>query len=89
MAHVIKSVELPSKVVLLYVEQGIISGIPILFLHAVADSWHSFERLLPHLPESIHAIALTQRGHGDASRPEKGYRPCDFAADLLAFMEIL
>ncbi|WP_082107680.1 alpha/beta fold hydrolase [Methanosarcina sp. 1.H.A.2.2] len=89
MAPVIKSVELPGKVVLQYVEQGDVSGVPVLFLHAIADSWHAFERLLPHLPGYIHAIALTQRGHGDASRPEAGYRPRDFAADLLVFMDIL
>jgi len=89
MVFVTKSVELPNRVVLPYVEQGDISGVPVLFLHAVADSWRSFERLLPNLPKSIHAIALTQRGHGDASRPEAGYQPHDFAADLLAFIDVL
>jgi len=45
--------------------------------------------VLPHLPESIRAFALTQRGHGDASRPAAGYRVHDFAADLAAFMDAL
>jgi non-heme chloroperoxidase len=58
-------------------------------LHGITDSWRSFELVLPHLPDSIHAIALTQRGHGDASRPAAGYRPHDFAADLAAFMDAL
>ena len=44
---------------------------------------------LPFLPDSLHAFALTQRGHGDASRPAEGYRPRDFAADLAAFMDAL
>ena len=35
------------------------------------------------------AFAVTQRGHGDASRPETGYRSNDFAADLAAFMDAL
>ena len=29
----------------------------------------TFERVLPHLPKSIRALAMTERGHGDASRP--------------------
>lgn len=70
-----------------YVEQGDPSGVPLVLLHAIADSWHTFERVLPHLPDRFHAFALTQRGHGDASRPRDGYRPQDFAADLLAFMD--
>jgi pimeloyl-ACP methyl ester carboxylesterase len=83
----VKSIDLSSEVRLPYVEQGNISGIPVIFLHAIADSWHSFERVLPHLPDSIHAFAVTQRGHGDASCPADGYRPEDFAADLAAFMD--
>ena len=45
--------------------------------------------MLPHLPSSIHAFALSQRGHGDSSRPETGYSYHDFAADLAAFMDAL
>jgi non-heme chloroperoxidase len=55
-------------------------------LHGVSDSWHSFEPVLPHLPASIHAFALTQRGHGDSDRPMTGYRTRDFAADVEAFV---
>lgn len=88
-APVIRSVELPNKVQLPYVEQGDSSGVPVVLLHAIADSWHSFERVLPHLPNSIHAFALTQRGHGDASRPPEGYRTHDFSEDLAAFMDAL
>ena len=64
-------------------------GIPVLLLHGATDSWRSFERVLPHLPDSIRAIAVTQRGHGDSSRPEGGYRTSDFAADLVALMDEL
>ncbi len=85
----IKSVELPNRVRLQYVEQGDPSGIPVVLLHGVTDSWRSFELVLPHLPGSIHAFALTQRGHGDADRPASGYRPRDFVADLAAFMDVL
>lgn len=84
-----KIIELPNGVKLCYVEQGDPSGIPLLLLHGYTDSWHSFEPVLPHLPESIHAFALSQRGHGDSDRPEAGYHFQDFAADLAAFMDAL
>ncbi len=89
MMQLIKSVDLPNQVTLQYVEQGDPSGVPVLLLHGVTDSWHSFEPVLPHLPESLHAFALTQRGHGDASRPADGYRFPDFAEDLALFMDAL
>lgn len=87
MATTVRSIELPNGVTLQYVEQGDPSGIPVLLLHGVTDSWHSFEPVLLHLPDALRAFALTQRGHGDASRPRAGYRYADFAADLEAFMD--
>jgi pimeloyl-ACP methyl ester carboxylesterase len=83
----IKSIKLPNQIELQYVEQGNPSGIPLILLHGITDSWRSFELILPHLPESIHAFALSQRGHGDSTRPETGYHPRDFAADVVAFMD--
>jgi pimeloyl-ACP methyl ester carboxylesterase len=89
MKIVTKSVELPNRVKLPYVELGDPSGIPLVLLHGYADSWHTFELVLEHLPESIHAFALTQRGHGDASRPLAGYHPRNFAEDLVSFLDVL
>ena len=86
MAPVVKSVELPGRVKLSYVEQGDPTGVPMLLLHGVSDSWHSFARVLPHLPASVHAFAVTQRGHGDSEHPMDGYRTRDFAADVEAFV---
>ena len=85
--HAIRWALLPDGLELPYVEQGDPSGTPVVFLHAYADSWRSFERLLPHLPRSIRAVAVTQRGHGDAERPLTGYRVEDFAGDLASFMD--
>jgi len=87
MAPVLKSVRLPNRVELPYAEQGDPSGVAVVLLHAIADSWHAFELLLARLPDYIHTFALTQRGHGDASRPRSGYRVRDFSADLTAFMK--
>lgn len=70
-----------------YVEQG--EGTPVLLLHGITDSWRSWEPVLAHLPETVRAIAVTQRGHGDADRPESGYRVEDYAADALELMDEL
>lgn len=84
----VKHSELSNRVTLQYAEQGEKSGIPIIFLHGLSDSWRSFERVLSSLPESVHAFALTFRGHGDSNHPEEGYRFRDFATDVEAFMEL-
>ncbi len=85
----VQSVELSTGVRLQYAEQGDPSGIPVVFLHGLSDSWRSFELVLSRLPRSVRAFALTQRGHGDSSRPETGYRFPDYAADVAAFMDSL
>jgi pimeloyl-ACP methyl ester carboxylesterase len=84
---VVRSVELSSGVKLPYVEQGHPAGVPVVLLHGLAGTWRSFESVLHHLPESIHALAMTQRGHGEASKPAEGYRVGDFSADLTGFMD--
>jgi non-heme chloroperoxidase len=83
------STQLSTGVRLPYLEQGDPSGVPMVLLHGYSDSSRSFELLLPHLPESIHAYTLTQRGHGDADKPVWGYRPEDFAADVAAFLDAI
>lgn len=83
----IKSATLATGVTLPYVEQGDTSGVPVLLLHGVTDSWRSFEHVMPYLPDRLHVFALTQRGHGDADKPRDGYLMSDFAADLAAFMD--
>jgi pimeloyl-ACP methyl ester carboxylesterase len=84
-----RSVRLSSGVTLPYVEQGDPAGVPVVLLHGFTDSWRSFERVLPHLPPSVHAFAPSQRGHGDADRPATGYRTRDFSADVAAFADAL
>jgi non-heme chloroperoxidase len=78
-----KTVRLP------YVEQGDAEGTPVLFLHGITDSQRSWEPVLPLLPHSIRAIAVTMRGHGDAERPEAGYRAEDYAADAIELLDQL
>jgi pimeloyl-ACP methyl ester carboxylesterase len=84
---VVKTIDLPGRVKLEYAEQGKADGVPVIFLHGITDSWHSFESVLAHLPTSIHAFAISQRGHGDSERPMQNYTPKDFAADIAEFIK--
>lgn len=82
----VKRITLKTGVELEYAEQRSADGIPVVFLHGLSDSWHSFETTLPHLPENIHAFALSQRGHGNSGSPASNYAPRDFAADVASFV---
>jgi len=72
-----------------YVEQGDATGVPVVMLHGVTDSWRSYEPVLPYLPDDIRAVAVTQRGHGDAPKPESGYLIEDLAGDVVGLMDEL
>lgn len=85
----IRAVALPTGVTLQYAAQGDSTGVPVLLLHGLSDSWRSYERVLSHLPESIRAFALTLRGHGDSSKPEADFAPRDSAADVAAILDAL
>ena len=84
---VVKTIDLPGRVKLEYAEQGNAKGTPVIFLHGITDSWHSFESVLENLPAAVHAFAISQRGHGDSERPLQNYSPKDFAADIAEFIK--
>jgi non-heme chloroperoxidase len=88
-AIMVHSIALETGVTLQYAEHGSSSGIPVIFLHGVSDSWRSFEHVFPHLPSSIRALALTARGHGDSGRPASGYSYTHMANDVRAFMNAM
>jgi non-heme chloroperoxidase len=83
----IRSITISSGVTLQYAERGGALGIPVVFLHGVTDSWRSFEPVLDRLPGTIRAFAITQRGHGNSSKPPDGYGYGQMAEDLWAFMD--
>jgi non-heme chloroperoxidase len=72
-----------------YAVQGRRPGIPVLLLHGFTDSRRSFDRIMPRLPDSIYSVAVSQRGHGNSDRPDAGYAPHVFAADIAALMDRL
>lgn len=67
-----------------YVSAGPAAGAPVVLLHAWGESWRSFDRLLPLLPGTVHAVAMDLRGHGDADKPAAGYSLAEVTADVAA-----
>lgn len=82
-------VMLATHVSLAYVDVGPRSTDVLVLLPGLSDSWRSYELVLPHLPTTFRTIAVSQRGHGDSDKPEKGYTVRDFAADLKALLDAL
>jgi pimeloyl-ACP methyl ester carboxylesterase len=83
----VQHVGLATGVRLSYTSTGLSSETPVLLLHAWAESRRSFDRLLGLLPATVHAIAIDQRGHGDADKPPVGYSLESLAEDVEAFMD--
>ena len=84
-----KTVDLGNQVRLSFVEQGDPDGIPLLLLHGLGDSWRSYQPVLQYLPMTIRTFAISQRGHGDSSKPTDGYHLKHFVEDLEAFLDAL
>lgn len=72
-----------------HAEAGQAGGEAILFLHGWPDSWFSWSRILPLLPERLHALAPDHRGFGDSERPAGGYGIHDLASDAVAFLDAM
>jgi non-heme chloroperoxidase len=88
-AQVQLTTTLANGLTLSYVDEGDVSAPAVVLLGGLTDSWRTYEPVLPHLPTSIRAIAVSQRGHGDSDKPESGYRTRDFAADVAQFLRAL
>ncbi len=85
----IESVRLRDGIELQYRESGDPRGIPVILLHGVSDSLRCWKPFTDALPRSIRAIAISQRGHGDSSKPNGDYGSSAFAGDLAELMDTL
>ena len=85
----IKHVTLSTRVTVEYIENGALGGTPLLLLHGLSDSWHSFLPLLPHLPRDVRALAFTQRGHGNSAKPRGDYSLDALVRDAVAFLDAM
>lgn len=84
-----KFADLATGVRLAYVEEGPHDGFPVILLHGLSDSLHSYDLMRPLLPGRWRVFAVTMRGHGASDKPETGYAMRDFARDVAAFMDAL
>ena len=74
------------EVVLNYVEAG--DGEPkMLLVHGGGDSWQMFDPILDTLAATNHVFAVDLRGHGESGRVPGRYRPEEYAADIVAFID--
>ncbi|MEV4900893.1 alpha/beta hydrolase [Citricoccus sp. NPDC055426] len=74
---------------LAFARQGDPSGPAVVFFPGPMDSWRSYAVVLDHLPPSVHAVAVSARGHGDSDKPETGYTVPDYASDVVPFLTAL
>lgn len=72
-----------------FIAGGDPQGAPLIMLHGLSDSCRSMQPLMSALPREIRSMALSLRGHGDSSRPQRGYAPADMAADVADAMDRL
>lgn len=78
---------LGNGVTLSYAAHGDASGPALVLLPGPTDSLRSYAPVIPLLSPTIRTIAVSQRGHGDSTKPAAGYRVEDFAADSLSLLD--
>jgi pimeloyl-ACP methyl ester carboxylesterase len=81
--------ELSTVVRLAYREVGPRSATPVLLLHAWGETRRCFDRLISNLPDTVHAVAVDQRGHGDSDAPQSGYALASMGEDIVGFMDAM
>lgn len=81
------TVILPDGARLAYRETGAPGGIAVVLLHEPSEAWRSYQPILERLPATMHAFAVTPRGHEGAGAPAGGRSVEQLAADALAFMD--
>jgi non-heme chloroperoxidase len=82
-------VTLASGLTLECANQGDPSGPAVVFLPGPTDSWRSYKPVLDLLPQEVHAVSASLRGHGASDKPETGYRVEDFGADVVGLLDAL
>eukprot|EP00930_Biecheleria_cincta_P070335 TRINITY_DN57976_c0_g1_i1.p1 TRINITY_DN57976_c0_g1~~TRINITY_DN57976_c0_g1_i1.p1 ORF type:complete len:333 (-),score=39.77 TRINITY_DN57976_c0_g1_i1:470-1468(-) len=65
---------------------------PLVFIHGLGDSWHSWEKIMPSLDTSRRIIAYDIRGHGNSSKPrgsKETYSMQKYSEDLRALLDVM
>jgi pimeloyl-ACP methyl ester carboxylesterase len=69
------------------IQSGAPHGVPLLLLHGLSDSNASMRPMMDALPRGVRVIAVTQRGHGDSSKPAGPYTAKAFVADAVSVLD--
>ena len=64
-------------------------ALPLVLLHGIWDTWQTFERAATQLATERTVHALDLRGHGESDKPDDGYEPGDYAADVMGVLDQL
>ncbi|MCC6847995.1 MAG: alpha/beta hydrolase [Deltaproteobacteria bacterium] len=71
-----------------YLDWGTAGHPPLLCLHGITQTAHSWDEVAPSLARAHHVRALDQRGHGDSTWPTDGdYRLATQSRDVERFVE--
>jgi non-heme chloroperoxidase len=65
------------------------SGRPVVLLAGSGNTGHVFEDFAPKLADCCHVYAITRRGYGASSKPERGYSVPELAEDVWRVIESL
>ena len=63
------------------------NGQPIVLLHGLASTCHTWDLVAPILAENSQVVALDQRGHGESDKLDYGYDFATIVEDLYQFIQ--
>ena len=62
---------------------------PLLMIHGIMDEWSSWDLVYDAFLAEYHVYSVDLRGHGKSDKPERGYEPADYAADMASVIQEL
>ena len=86
--HIVRLLEVEPGVKLEVLDWGG-SGEPVLLLAGHGDTGHIFDDFAPHIANGFRVFAITRRGFGASSQPEKGYDLARLVHDIARVAEAL
>ena len=70
-----------------YLDWGSPEKPPLILLHGIARTAHTFDHIAPHFAATRHVIAVDMRGHGDSAwDPQGSYVVEDYVKDVAALI---
>lgn len=77
------------KVTLHYSREGLIAGIPLVFINSLGTDQRIWDKMMPYFAEHWPIIRYDKRGHGLSDCPPGPYTIGDHAADLTGLLDYL